>query len=236
MLQWSIATVLHIPDLHEPHSHERAYEFLEQVYKDYKCDKIVCAGDEVDLHTLSRFPKHYLSPGQDSEIHQALKGLEDLKKIFQAKEISFCVSNHTSRPFRVAELMGLSRYFLKEYREWLEAPPEWTWYYDGELIVDNVMYIHGDHYSGQYGHIKAAMKNRRSTVIGHIHAHAGVQYLNGWGKDNQIFGLNGGCLIGESWAFDYARKQPDKPTIGCSIIQNGHSGIFIPMRTYYEDV
>ena len=37
-------------------------------------------------------------------------------------------------------------------------------------------------------------------------------------------------------AFDYAMKQPDKPTIGCGVIIDGRAGYFIPMREYYEGI
>ena len=229
-----MARVLVIPDFHEPHSHPLSIKFTQAVQNDYKTNKIILLGDEVDHHALSRFPKSTLSPGGQLEMDQAIDALESWYKAFPRADV--CVSNHTSRPYRIAELMGLSRCFLKEYRQWLQAPVGWKWFYDGELIVDKVLYIHGDHFTGKMAHITAATRNRCSVVIGHIHAHAGVQYMNGFGKNNQIFALNSGCLIADSWAFDYARKQPDRPVLGCSVVLEGKSALFIPLQSYYENV
>lgn len=74
--------------------------------------------------------------------------------------------------------------------------------------------------NGPHAAEKAAQRHRRSTVIGHVHAFAGVAWsTNLWGS---IFGMNCGCLIDDSTtAFAYSRAQAHRPTLGCGLIIDG---------------
>lgn len=216
--------MLVIPDLHIPYHHSDAIRFLYSVYKQYKCQLVVCVGDEVDMHALS-FHDH------DPELmnaHAEMEACYDfLKKLYRTfPDVSVCTSNHTSRPFRRASKFGLPSSFLRSYREFMHAPPTWEW--KDEWIIDGVKYIHGEPFSGKFAALRACESHRQSIVMGHVHSYGGVQY-SGAGN-GMIFGLNAGCLIDyEHRAFNYARKMPQKPTIGCGVVIDGKQAIFVPM-------
>lgn len=224
----TLARVLAISDLHCPFQHADAFNFLEKTAEKWKCNKIVCIGDEMDFHALSRFPidPDGYSPKQEYEF-----GVQELKKLYKIfPEVKVCISNHTSRPYRKGYMAGIPSAFLKNYRDLLHAPQGWNWHEDGKIIIDGVLYIHGDSFSGQSAHIRAATLNRKSVVHGHMHSHGGIQYLKGL-VEKKIFGMNIGCLINENeYAFKYAMRMPYRPTLGCGVIVDGEEAYFISMK------
>lgn len=217
-------TVLVISDLHAPFQHKHALDFLSDTYKKFKCTKVVCIGDEVDFHIISRHRPEPDAMGAMDEIRAAIKFLKELYCLFPRVQV--CNSNHTSRPFKMAKEVGIPSYFIRKTSEFLEAPKGWTW--QDELIIDNVLYFHGEGFSGQSGAINAACIKRMNTVIGHLHSFGGAMYhSNGY---NTIFGLNVGCLIDvEAYAFRYGKPLKNKPTIGVGIVIEGEQADFIPL-------
>lgn len=223
-----MSIVLAIPDIHAPFQHPKTIEFLQYVYNHFKCDRVVCLGDEMDFHAISRWPKDPDGHGAGLEFSFGLSFLKELYMAFPVCQTVY--SNHTARPYRNAYEYGLPKAFLKDYKTLLEAPDGWSW--SENIEIDNVLYIHGEGFSGQYAHVRAAAAYRQSVVIGHIHSFGGVQYMQT--KKDRIFGMNAGCLIDqEAYAFKYARTMPQKPTIGCGVIINGIHAFFIPL---HEDV
>ncbi|MBL0233253.1 MAG: metallophosphoesterase [Chitinophagaceae bacterium] len=217
--------VLVTSDLHIPFHHPNALEFLVQLKKKYKPTKVVCIGDELDMHAMGRWPKNPDGRSIGDELILAIDKLKPFYKEFP--NVMSCVSNHTSRPYRQGFEFGLSTKFFKDYREWMEAPIGWEWrdYWE----IDGVRYIHGEGFSGAQGALKAAMAFRQSTVIGHLHTNGGVIYSNT--PNGQIFGMNVGCLIDPSkYAFAYAKNMANKPTLGAGIVVGGKYAIFIPME------
>lgn len=218
--------VLVIPDLHAPYHHPDALDFLSDVAKEYRPDRIVCLGDEVDFHALS-FHEHetdLYSAGH--EYDAALDFLKKLYKLFP--NVDCCISNHTARPYRVAKKAGLPSRMVLDYSRLLEAPRTWRWH--DRFVLDNVVYEHGDPGSGRNAAYKAMTENRMSTVIGHVHGWAGVQYSKS--PFNQTFWMNCGCLIDtESLAFAYGNKYRNKATLGCGIVIEGVSAYFVRMPT-----
>jgi hypothetical protein len=66
------------------------------------------------------------------------------------------------------------------------------------------------------------------TVIGHIHAHAGIAYDAN--RKHLFYGFNVGCLIDHNaYAFAYAKTMATKPIIGVGLIENGIPR-FVPMQ------
>lgn len=147
-----------------------------------------------------------------------------LYKLFP--KVDVCISNHTSRPYKAAYRSGIADRYLKDYREWLAAPDGWQW--KERYIIDNVLYFHGDGYSGEKGHINAARDAHISTVIGHLHGHAGVHYITG--AVDRIFALNVGCLIDvDAYGFRYGKYSRVKPSLGCGIVVEGKEAFFVPL-------
>ncbi len=220
-----MSTVLVIPDIHAPFHHKETIPFLQHVYKEFGCDRVVCLGDEVDFACLNRFGLDPNGMGGGLELAFAKSFLKEFWAAFPVMEI--CTSNHTSRPFRKAFEAGIPEEMILGYKKLFEAPDGISWH--ERIIIEDVLYCHGEGYSGAGGALKAAMMNRMSTVIGHLHTYAGVQYQKTRG--GQIFGMNAGCLIDESaYAFKYAKHMANRPNIGCGVVYDGECGVWVPLR------
>lgn len=216
-------TVLAIPDLHIPFHHPDSFDFLAAVKRKYQPEAVVCLGDEVDFHGINMHDHDPDGLSAGDELKAAIPHLKKLYRMFP--EVKVCTSNHTSLPYRRAFKFGLPKAFIRSYTEFLRAPAGWQWADAWE--VDGVIYEHGEAFTGQQGAIKSANANMQSTVIGHIHAFAGIQYSAN--QRHLIFGFNVGCLINrDAYAFAYGKKIKTKPIIGCGIIANGIP-TFIPM-------
>lgn len=215
--------VLAIPDLHIPFQHIDAFDFLKAVKAKYKPNRVICLGDEVDFHGINM---HDHSPDGLSAGLELKAAQQDLRKLYQIfPKVKVCTSNHTSLPYRRAFKFGLPNELLRSYREFLKAPVGWRWAEQHE--VDGVLYEHGDPFTGQNAALKSAEQNMQSTVIGHVHSFAGIQYSAN--SRHLIFGFNVGCLINkDAYAFEYAKKIKRKPILGCGIITDGIP-TFIPM-------
>jgi hypothetical protein len=214
--------VLAIPDIHAPYHNPQTLPFLKYVFKEFGCTKVVCLGDEVDAHGLSVHPKIPELYSAGHEYEAAMEFMQKLYKLFP--EVEACISNHTHRPWRIAQAAGLPSVYMKQYREVMQAPLGWSW--KDRVVIDDVIYEHGDPCSGRNGAYKAAFENRASTVIGHIHSFGGVQYSAN--HHNQIFWANAGCLIDpKSLAFAYGNKYRNKATLGCVVVDQGVNAHFV---------
>lgn len=216
-------TVLVIPDTQFPFGHQDTFIFLKAVAAKYKPNEFVHIGDEIDLHALSNFEHDPDGYSAGHELKAALKDMHKLYKMFPKMKV--CTSNHTARPFRKAYKHGIPRAFLRDYHEFMEAPKGWEWADKWE--IDGVIYEHGEGQSGVNGAIKAALGNMQSTVIGHLHAFAGIQ----WSANPRhlIFGFNVGCLVdNKAYAFAYGKNFKNKPIIGCGVVIKGIP-VFVPM-------
>lgn len=216
--------VLAIGDIHYPFAHPDHLQFLQDVCKVFKPTEYVCLGDEIDAHALSDYDHDPNGYSAGHELDAAVKELKKLYKVFP--EMKVCTSNHTARPFRRAQKFGLPAQLFKSYSEFLEAPKGWEWADKWE--VDDVIYEHGEGHSGKNGAITAATGNMQSTVIGHIHSFAGIQYYAN--PKYLIFGFNVGCLIDkDAYAFGYGAKIKTKPIIGVGVVNRGVP-MFVPMQ------
>lgn len=59
--------ILTVSDLHCPWQHPDAFDFLADLARRYKPDKVVVLGDEIDAQAFSRFPRNpdMHSPGHE---------------------------------------------------------------------------------------------------------------------------------------------------------------------------
>lgn len=219
--------VLAIGDIHAPFEHRYYLDFLLETYQKWNCDTVVCMGDEVDAHSLSRYPA---DPDGFSHGHELEKAIGHLEPYYRAfPNVSVVTSNHTVRGFKKGFEAGIPKAFFKSYADVLMAPKGWTW--SRSVEIDGVLYHHGEGFSGETGHIKAARAAMQSTVIGHIHSHGGVSYIQT--EFQRIFGLNTGCGIdAEAYAFAYGKNCANKPTLGCGIVLDGKEAYFIPMSGF----
>jgi len=215
--------VLAIPDTQLPFGHEDALAFLSAVKDKYRPTKVVHIGDFFDLHALSNYDIDPDGMSAGDELIAAQKAAEGYYKLFP--KCHLVTSNHDVRVYKKAHKAGIPKAYLVDYRDWMNLPKGWTM---SECIdIDNVLYFHGEGYSGALGHRKACVDNMQSCVIGHLHSHAGISYVAN--QRALCFGMNIGCLINDdAYAFAYGKNMPNKPIKSCGIIMNGIP-ILIPM-------
>ncbi len=218
---------LAVPDLHCPHHHPAAMDFLADVLRAERPDQVVCIGDEIDAHAMSRYPA---DPDQLSAGHELQAAKESLKpffRLFGRRQVRVCTSNHTWRPYKKAFAAGLPSACMRSIGDVLGAPKGWTWADFHE--VDGTLYVHGEGFGKHDAAYTAATRYRRSVVIGHVHAAAGALYsadLDG----KTIFGLSTGCLINPAAAvFAYAKYTPNRPVLGCGLVDHGIP-VWIPLQ------
>lgn len=218
-----MSTTLIIPDIQVPFMHEDAIAFLTLIKKTYKPGKIIQIGDLADQHFFSRYGPSTKSKGGKEEMDNASKQLEPLKKLFPKMYI--CWGNHDLRIFQKASDAGIDSSFMRSYHEMLGLPKGWL--IEDLWMFDNIVYEHGIGRSGSQGALTAAKANMKSTVIGHLHSHAGVLWYGN--KQHLIFGFNVGALIDDrKYAFEYGRFTSSKSVLGCGLVING-TPVFIPM-------
>lgn len=210
---------------HEPYTHKHFLEFLVQTQKEHKCGQIVHLGDLVDNHATS-YHEHdpdVLSDGD--EIKLAIKHLAKWKLAFPKMKV--CKGNHDILNERKAKTNGQSEKRIKTIQEIYEFPKTWEW--EWSHYVSNVKYEHGTSFGGNTPHLQAAQVNRQSSVIGHFHSYAGVDY-NANDRD-LIFGMVVGCGIDRTLRlFWYGRDFKRKPILGCGVVKDGKYAQFIPMN------
>jgi len=202
-----------IGDLHAPWILDGYLEWCKEMEKEYKCNKVMFIGDIIDSGAWS-FHEHDvdgLSVGD--ELSASIKQLQLAYKLFPKADIT--LGNHDLLVARKARAAGLSQRFIKDFGEIIEAPKEWNFRH--EFIYDNVRHIHG---SIGNAFIRAK-ESRMSTVQGHLHSQAFLQYSVS--EKDVIYGLQLGCGIDrEAFAFDYAKPMPKKPIISAGItLDNG---------------
>jgi hypothetical protein len=219
-----MGTTLAIGDTHFPFQHKDTFEFLYAIKEKYTPTTVVHMGDLLDFHALSDYDPDPDGDGPGEEFRKGMGRALRLYTIFP--EARLCYSNHDARPYRRAYKHGIPTTFLRSYKEWMQLPEGWE--IGQKWIVDDVLYEHGEGASGQYGHLRSAERNMRSTVIGHIHSHAGINYIAN--PRYLIFGFNVGCLIDkDTYAMSYGRHMKSRPVLGAGIIQDGIP-TFIPMQ------
>lgn len=212
-----------ISDMHHPYAHPRAFEFVREVADDFKPDKVVCVGDEVDAHAWSRYGSDPDAPSASAETRLARERLEPFFKRFPT--VYVCDSNHGGRAIKAGKRAGLPSEWVRDMHQALGVPKGWKWRQMWEF--DGVYYHHGENYSGVNSTRQCALDLRRSCVIGHVHTAGGVTWLTG--RVDSIFGMSVGCLIDDTQpAFDYCRTNPKRPVLGLGIVEDGKPQ-FIPM-------
>jgi hypothetical protein len=220
-----------ISDLQIPFEHPKALEFCLKVQKEFKICKtnILCVGDEIDGYWASRFPK---DPDAIITARGELKlARERLKAWYKA--FPFCrvaISNHGLRWAAKAYESFIPGEIIRPYKEIIEAPVGWQWK-ESHIIKTKTPFkmIHGLGYSGIQGARNAAIDAGMNVVLGHLHAHAGVLYVNTGEK--QIFGMNCGALIDAgAMAFNYGKNARFKSTLSVGVVL--HDGA-LPMVVPY---
>lgn len=212
--------VLVVGDLHEPFCLDAYLEHCIYVYSKYNCNRVVFIGDVIDNHYSSY---HEVDPdglGGGDELDLAIKRLSRWVKAFPVADIM--IGNHDRIIARKAFSSGIPKKWIKEYKEVLNAP---EWNFTESIIIDNVLYQHGEG-----GTARSKMRKELiSTVQGHLHTQGYIDFQVG--RNYKIFGAQIGCGIDkDAYAMAYG-KNFGKPFISCLVVLNsGTLPILEPME------
>ena len=206
--------ILIIGDLHAPFVLDGYLEHCEDVYAKYNCNQVIFIGDILDNHAFSYHEPDPdgLSPG--SELVMAKKFVKEWYRAFPKADV--LIGNHDRMASRKAMTGGVPSAWIRSYNDVL-GTPNWNWV--ETIVYDNVLYEHGEG-----GQAKTKAKNNMmSSVCGHIHTEAYVQWFVG--KRFRVFGMQVGCGVdAKTYAAAYA-KNFKKQAIGCGVVVGGHTAI-----------
>lgn len=221
-----------ISDTQEPFGARHSITFIREVKRFFGIldENMMHAGDELDCLTGGMYPK---DPDGDftpkGEIHA---GQERMKEYYDAFPLmNLAVSNHGLRWIKKATAAEIPSQLMRSYREIFKFPEGWQW---REEWIIKAKYswrlIHGMGYSGKDGARNATIDAGISTVIGHLHSHAGVNYIQTQGRADMIWAMNVGCLIDpESYAFKYGKYSRFKGCRGIGVIlDDGRMPVWVP--------
>ena len=201
--------VLVVGDLHLPFSLDGYLEHCIKIYNKYKCDTVVFIGDILDLHFSSYHETSTEGYGATQEHDMSVEMIKPWVKAFPNAYVT--IGNHDALIYRKAMSAGISKRWIQDFSVVLNTPG-WKWVTD--VVIDDVLYTHGT--TNAY---TKAKQNLMSTVQGHLHSQAGIQFYVG--RNTRIFGFQVGCGVDiKSYAMEYGRNFP-KPVISCGVVADG---------------
>ena len=217
--------ILILSDMHIPYHHPDMLKFLKAVKDKYKPTRMLCVGDEVDMHAMSFHDSDpdLLSAGD--ELQASIKVLEKLYKLFP--QMDLVDSNHGSMVYRKGKHHGIPRKYLKSYNEVLEAPKGWKWHHDLTITLPNRQKVFMCHGMSKNG-LKLASSMGMNVIQGHYHSEFNINY--GSSPAQLYWSMQVGCLIhDDSMAFAYNKVTPVRPIIGIGAIIDSQP-VLIPMN------
>lgn len=212
--------ILIIGDLHAPFNLPNYLEFCLEQQKKFKCGRVVFIGDVIDNHYSSYHESDPDGMSAGDELDIAIQEIQKYYKVFP--EATVIIGNHDRLVYRKAFSGGVSKRWIKEYKEVLKVP---NWDFVESLDLFDININHGE---GGGARIKMK-KELQSQIQGHLHSDLYVDFIVG--KNFRIFGMQVGCGIDfKSYAMAYG-KNFKKPAIGCGVLLNkGTLPIVIPMQ------
>jgi predicted phosphodiesterase len=206
--------ILVIGDLHAPFVLPGYLEHCQEVYANYNCNQVIYIGDILDNHAFSYHEPDPNGLSAGNELIKAKKFIKDWYKAFPVADV--LIGNHDRMAARKAMTGGVPSAWIKSYNDVL-GTPKWNWC--ETIVYDNVLFEHGE--GGQAA--RKAQNNMMSSVCGHTHTSAYVQWFVG--KKFKVFGMQIGCGVDStSYAAAYARNFK-KQAIGCGVVIGGHTAI-----------
>ena len=216
--------ILVLSDMHAPFGHPDTVAFLAAIKKQYKPDRVVCIGDEVDKHAMSFHDNDPDLPSAGDELEEAIKALQPIYKLFP--NVDLVDSNHGSMLYRKGKHHGIPRKYLRDYGEILEAPKGWVWHHNLTIKTSDNQTVYFHHGLKAKG-LQVAQQMGMSFVQGHYHNTFEIGYSST--PDKLLWNMTVGCLIDDkSLAFAYNKTTLGRPIIGCGIIIDGQP-VLLPM-------
>lgn len=216
--------ILLISDMHIPYNHRDLLPFLTYLNAKYKPTRVICLGDECDLHALSY---HDSSPDLSSagdELTKALPIIAEIHKLFPIMDI--LESNHGSLVWRKAKTHGIPKRYIKSYNEVLCVGDGWKWHDDLLITLPNGNKCYLHHGKVVRG-LTLSEKMGCCSVQGHHHEQFNIGY---YGTPFALnWALQCGCLIDyKSYAFSYANVNIKRQVIGTGLILDSQP-VLVPL-------
>jgi len=213
-----------IPDLHLPYQHPATFDFLADLRRTYKPQKVVQIGDMYDLHHQSFHDKHPELLGPRAEYEAAKRGGKVLEKIFP--DLISTRGNHDRRPARVGQKFGLLPEMLASENSLWDVDFQfcseyWLKLDDGTRVLCR----HGDGGFPKFG--SPSRRYTHHTVTGHHHTLGGVHHYTLMDGTRRWMAATGALIDETSPAFAYT---PHKAVLGALVIHEDDP-IYEPLRT-----
>jgi metallophosphoesterase superfamily enzyme len=206
-----------IGDTHLPYEKEGYLEFCQETFDAWDVDTVVHIGDMFDNHSLSF---HDSEPNLHNVYGEYESAFERAKEWYEAfPEATLIMGNHDRIPGRQLKKLGMEpTIFMKPFEELMGMPKGWTC--EDSIIIDDVLYHHGETATGVNGFRKDCEKRMRCTVSGHNHSNAGISAT---ATDQElVWGMAVGCGVDHAhMAFAYGKHFANKPIIACGVVIDG---------------
>ena len=211
-----MSKVLVIADTHLPATYPTYLTFCKDMYKEWKCNKVVHIGDVFDWAALGFWQTNPDLPSAEDEHALCVNFIKPWVKAFPKMHI--CIGNHDARLYRKAFAAGIPVRHLPTYNKLTGTPRGWKWV--RSVDIDDVHYTHGTGRGGSYPAVNKSRWEGRSVVVGHVHHACGIQWS--FSGHTGFFGMSVGAGVDDKHAcFDYATENDKKSALGVGIVWNG---------------
>lgn len=206
-----------IGDTHLPYEKEGYLEFCQETFDAWDVDTIVHIGDMFDNHSLSF---HDSEPNLHNVFGEYESAYERAKDWYEAfPTATLIMGNHDRIPMRQLKKLGMEpTIFMRPFEELMGMPKGWVC--EDSVIIDDVLYHHGETSTGVNGFRKDCETRMRCTVSGHNHSNAGISAT---ATDQElVWGMAVGCGVDHAhMAFAYGKHFAKKPIIACGVVIDG---------------
>ena len=150
-----------IGDTHLPYEKEGYLEFCQETFEAWDVDTIVHIGDMFDNHSLSF---HDSEPNLHNVFGEYESAYERAKDWYDAfPTATLIMGNHDRIPMRQLKKLGMEpTIFMKPFEELMGMPSGWTC--EDSIVIDDVLYHHGETATGVNGFRKDCETRMRCTV------------------------------------------------------------------------
>ena len=212
-----------IGDTHVPYEHKDYLAFCKRTFKKHKCNRIIHIGDLIDHHALSFHESEPMLKGAQGELLDARERLKPWYKAFP--KLTVILGNHDRIPARQLKKIGIdSEVWMRPIEQVYDFPNGWNT--AQEVVIDNVLYHHGETAGGVNGFRNDAISRMCNTVSGHNHSNAGISATAS--QHRLVWGMAVGCGVdNKSMAFVYGKHFKNKPIVGCGTVINGKPDIHL---------
>jgi len=210
-----------IGDTHLPYELDGYLGFCEETFGRWGVDRVIHIGDMFDNHSLSFHDSEPMLHNVIGEYESAYHRAQDWYDAFP--EVTLIMGNHDRIPARQLRKLGMEpSIFMRPIEELFGMPDGWT--VADQVVIDDVLYHHGETSGGINGFRKDAETRMRCTVSGHNHSNAGISAT---ATDQElVWGLAVGCGVNhEHMAFAYGKNFAKKPIISCGVVIDGEPHI-----------